>query len=146
MAIFNNSLIKWRYHWFISLKTWLIVLHNKGLIDWIFLFCLNFFYCNDTTTLNNNWRVVEGKHDILGDSRNYPHQTMNSFLKFRGQGRGRVFELEIQRHQGITHFGNSDGKRRLNYESCPRSCPWYGTDIFWSPPFYPHLKGNIFFI
>ena len=67
---------------------WLIVLQNKGLVDWIFLFCLNFFYCNDTTTLNNNWRVVEGKHDILGDSRKYPYQTMDGFLEFRGQGGG----------------------------------------------------------
>ena len=143
MAIFNNSLIKWRYHWFIFIKMWLIVLQNKGLVDWIFLFCLNFFYRNDTTTLNNNWRVVEGKHDILGHSRKYPYQTMDGFLEFRGQGGGGgVFELEIRRHQGITHFGNSDGKGWLNYGSCP----WYGTDIFWNPPFYPHLKGNIFFI
>ena len=43
------------------------------------------------------------------------------------------FELEIRRHQGITHFGNSEGKGRLNYGSCP----WYGIDIFWNPPFHP---------
>ena len=89
---------------------WLIVLQNKGLVDWIFLFCLNFFYRNDTTTLNNNWRVVEGKHDILGDSRKYPYQTMDGFSEFRGQGgvggggslnwKSGNFELEILTGRG----------------------------------------------
>ena len=65
---------------------------------------------------------------------------MDGSLEFQGQGG--FFELEIRRQGGITHFRNSEGKGRLKYGSCPE----YGMDIFWSLPFYPRLKGNIFFI
>ena len=77
---------------------WLIVLQNKGLVDWIFLFCLNFFYRNDTTTLNNNWRVVEGKHD------NY----IGRFQKISIPNHGRLF--------GIPRPGGGGGGS-LNWKS-----------------------------
>ena len=64
-----------------------------------------------TTTLNNNWGVVQWKHDLLGNSRKYPYHTMDGFLEFQGQEG--FFELEIRRHEGITHFGNCEGKGRL---------------------------------
>ena len=115
MTIFNNCLIKWRYHcWFISLKMWLIVSQSKGLVHCFFF---HFIWTFSTTmicatTLNNNWGVVQWKHDLLGNSRKYPYHTMDSFLEFQGQGG--FFELEIRRHgRGITHFGNCEGKGRL---------------------------------
>ena len=142
MITFSNSLIKWGYHcWFISFKMWLIVSQSKGLVHWFFHFVWTFSTTMiRTTTLNNNWRVVQWKHDLLGNSTKYPYHTMDGFLEFQGQGG--FFELEIRRHGGITHFGNSEGKGRLKYGSCPK----YGLDIFWNLPLYPHLKRQHFLI